>query len=1036
VDETALRIQALEAELARLREELNALRNPQAEDPSHLLRTLMEQTPDTVYFKDLQSRFLYASQAVINLFRLKGLEDLKGKTDFDFFSEEHARKAYEDEQEIIRTGEPKVGMEEVETWPGGWTTWVSTTKAPFRDAAGNIIGTFGTSRDITARKQTEIALKTSEEKLRMLFDHAVDGILMISLDGQIINANGAICDMTGWSQEELPGAHLSRLFSAESLVKSPLRFDLLNTGQRLVLELEVIHREGRLLPIEMHTKRMPDGTCQAILRDISERKRSEKALQTSESHFRELMERLQEGFALVDPEERFVFANPAASAIFGVPDDLVGRSLKDFVEPEIFQEVAKQTEQRKHAEPGHYELPIRRPDGEPRVLLLSVTPRLGEAGEYLGASGLFQDITERKRAEQALHESETNFLNLLNKLREGFAMVDPEERWTFTNPAMEHILGAEPGQLVGRSMREFVDEETYQTILTQTARRRMGESSMYEIRMLRLDGGLRDVTLSASPLLGASGEYLGAEGFYVDTTDRKRAEKALRESQERYLELFTNTTDAIFWIRVEPDGSFVVESINPAEEARLGITSGKLAGKTIQEILPGPLADPIVANYRRCVAEGHPIRYEEKADLSGGMKAYLTLLVPIHDANGRVARIVGFSQDITQAKQAEEALRQAQKLESLGVLAGGIAHDFNNLLTAILGNLNLAQMKSSPESPAQPYLENVERTVLKAAELTKQMLAYSGKGRFVVKPHDLNHVVLEMTHLLNVSISKKVLLRYDLARDLPAIEADAAQIQQVVMNLVTNASEAIGDQDGMISIATRKHFLDEAQLQSSFPGQNLKPGAHVVLEISDTGSGIPPEIMGRIFDPFFTTKHSGRGLGLSAMQGILRGHHAGIRITSEAGWGSTFSLFFPGASSSAQELEGKPSGKPGTRVHGRVLLVDDESEVRRSTAAMLEAIGLQVVTAVDGQDALDRFTKEQTTIDFVLLDLTMPRMDGREAFRELRRIRADLPVILYSGYSEHESLMETLEQGFAGFLQKPFSMDDLRNAIQQVTGQR
>jgi len=999
-----------------------------------LLQTLLEQSPDQLYFKDLQSRFLRASRAVAQSFHVENPADLVGKTDFDFFSQEHARRAFEDEQEIIRTGLPKLDMEEAETWPDGRTTWVSTTKVPFRDMAGCILGTFGISRSITARKEAELALRLSEERLRMVFDHAVDGILMGSPEGLIIDANAQACAMTGRTQEELLGTHISQHFSAESLEKVPLRFDLLKAGQRVVSERKLLRKDGSALPIEMHTKQMPNGTYQAIVRDISERKEAELALQASEQHFRELLNRLQEGFAFADLDEKFVFANPAAAAIFGVPGNLVGRELRDFVTPAIFQEILRQTEDRKRGEKGHYELPILRPNGEARVIELSVSPWLSETGAYLGSTGLFQDITERKRAERALRDSEANFRDLLNRLGEGFAIVDPEERWTFANPAAAHIFGLEPEALVGRSLREFMEEEDYQEILRQTARRKRGESSTYDIPIWRLDGERRYISLSASPYLGEQGEYLGADGLFLDVTERRLAENALRESQERYLELFNNTTDAIFWFRVEAGPTFVLESWNPAMEARLNKTSEETSGKSLQEFLPPALAEHVEARYRSCLEAGQPIRYEETVDLPGGPKTFQTLLMPIRNGGGQIVRLVGFSQDITQHKQAERALRQSQKLESLGILAGGIAHDFNNLLTAILGNLNLAQLMSSPESPALPYLENVERTVLRAAELTKQMLAYSGKGRFIVKPHDLNQVVQEMTHLLKVSISKKVALHYDLSPACPIIEADAAQIQQVVMNLVTNASEAIGDREGAISLGTRLEHLDEDTVRSAFAGQELKPGLHAALEVADSGSGIPPEVLGKIFDPFFSTKQSGRGLGLSAMLGILRGHHAGIRITSQLGQGSTFTLFFPVAlgAHSVEALEPTPTP---SRFQGRVLLVDDEADVREATSALLEALGLTVVTAVDGQDGLERFLAERGTFDLVLLDLTMPRMGGREAFQRLRELQPDLPVVLYSGYSEQESLQDALAQGFARFLQKPFRMEELRTALQQVLPQ-
>ena len=1152
MDEAAVRVQSLVAEIARLRRELEELR---LRDPDALLQALMDQAPDQIYFKDLNSRFIRASRAVAESFRMGDPGQLKGMSDFDFFSEEHANRAFGDEQDIIRSGRPKVDLEEQETWPDGSVTWVSTTKMPLRALDGTLLGTFGISRDITARKRAEEALRISEEKLRMVFDHGVDGFLLGSPEGVILEANRAACTMTGRARAELVGLHISAIFTPESQVRSPFRFDLLKAGQKVVSERDVVRSDGSTLPTEMHTKMMPDGSYQAILRDISERreaeaalreseasyrglfdsvlediyiqdrdgrfldvnrgtertyghpreyflgrgpedlaapgrndlaqvarqlrlafegepqrfefwgirasgevfpkevrlalaqyfgqqvvialahdiserKSAEKAIQDSERHYRELMERLQEGFAMADTEERFVAANPAAAAIFGVTDGLAGHALGEFVAPEAMADMARRTEERRQGVLGHYELPIRRPDGSERILSLSVSPWLSEDGTYLGSSGLFQDITEQKQAEQALRESERNFRELLEKLGEGFGFVDPEERWLFANPAAEAIFGVPRGSLAGRSIREFVDAEAFQLILRQTALRRQGIASSYEFQITRPDGQRRYVSLNASPYIAEDGTFLGSDTLFMDITERRQAETALKEVEARYRDLFRNTTDAIFWIKVEPGGVFRVESINPAEEERLGAPSAEIVGKTFQEILPEPFAERIVASYRKCVAAGVPTRYEETVDLAPGRRTFLTLLVPIRDEAGVITRLLGFSQDVTQSKQAEEALRQAQKLESLGVLAGGIAHDFNNLLTAILGNLNLAQIKSAPESPAQPYLENVERTVLKAAELTKQMLAYSGKGRFVVKPHDLNQVVQEMTHLLNVSISKKVVLRYDLARELPWVEADAAQIQQVVMNLVTNASEAIGESEGVIAVTTRTEDLEPEATRGFFPGQEVAAGRYVVLEISDSGCGIPPQIMSRIFDPFFTTKQSGRGLGLSAMLGILRGHRAGIRIRSRPGQGTTFTLYFPvhlGQDVPAPQARTSTSGQ---RFTGRVLLADDEEDVRESTSAMLEVLGFEVVVTEDGQDAVACFGGE--AFDLVLLDLTMPRMDGREAFRELRNLRPDIPVVLYSGYTQHASIREILAQPSTAFLHKPFQLADLREAVRQV----
>ncbi len=518
-----------------------------------------------------------------------------------------------------------------------------------------------------------------------------------------------------------------------------------------------------------------------------------------------------------------------------------------------------------------------------------------------------------------------------------------------------------------------------------------------------------------------------------DVTKETLAVSALLESEERFRVMYENTLDALFWIRVEEDGSFNIESINPAQERILGRPCQEITGKRIAEIMLPELAEQIQARYQKCVQSGQPLHYEEGVTLCGETRTFQTLLVPVRNAHGRIYRIVGRSHEITQERQFEEALRQTQKLESLGVLAGGIAHDFNNLLTAMLGNLNLAQLDLDPTSPVQPTLKNIEDLMFRASELTKQMLAYAGKGRFVVLPHDLNHLLRDMESIMRTSIPKKTELRFELAETLPTMEADATQIHQAIFNLVINASEAMGEASGIIRIATRVEHLDEACLGARFPNQAMSPGNHVVLEVSDTGCGIPPSILNRIFDPFFSTKFMGRGLGLSAMQGILRGHRAGIQIASEPGQGSTFTLYFP-AHNHASVQPPPPSADKPTREQGRILLVDDEEMVRRSTAMILKALGFDVLEAVDGLDALKQFETAQDAIDLVLMDLSMPRMSGSEAFVHLQAIRPGLPVILCSGFSEEEALRESFGQttGPLGFLQKPFALKDLKKALEQV----
>ncbi len=387
-------------------------------------------------------------------------------------------------------------------------------------------------------------------------------------------------------------------------------------------------------------------------------------------------------------------------------------------------------------------------------------------------------------------------------------------------------------------------------------------------------------------------------------------------------------------------------------------------------------------------------------------------------------------------RKMEDQIRQVQKLESLGILAGGIAHDFNNLLVGILGNADLALLDLPPTHPARGYLKEIERASRRAADLCRQMLAYSGRGRFVVEKVNLTEIVQEMAKMLEVSVSKKAALCYQFDAQLPPILAEATQIRQIVMNLITNASEALGSDNGVIRLTTGVMDCDAEYLMSTYLSDPLPPGRYVYLEVSDTGCGMDPETLKKIFDPFFTTKFTGRGLGLAAILGIVRGHHGTIKVYSEPGKGSTFKVLFPALSEEAADREGvKQKTKAPFKGEGAVLLVDDDETVRRVGKLMLERLGFEVILAADGQEAVERYANGHHRIRCILLDLTMPRLDGEECFRELARIGNDVRIIITSGYNEEEVTSRFTGKGLAGFMQKPFSIEMLQETLKRVLGQ-
>jgi two-component system cell cycle sensor histidine kinase/response regulator CckA len=403
---------------------------------------------------------------------------------------------------------------------------------------------------------------------------------------------------------------------------------------------------------------------------------------------------------------------------------------------------------------------------------------------------------------------------------------------------------------------------------------------------------------------------------------------------------------------------------------------------------------------------------------------------PIIDSEGRLKSLIGTFADVTEERRAQEARRrmdariqQGQRLESLGVLAGGIAHDFNNLLTGVLGNASLALLRLDHDSPARPLVERIEESAQRAADLTRQMLAYAGKGRTRVETSDLSDLVREMEPLLRASVSKKARLLFRLSEELPPVACDVEQVRQVVMNLAMNASDAIAEHEGTIALTTRVNDTDD--------DPDLPPGGHVVIEVADDGCGMDALTQQRIFDPFFSTKAAGRGLGLSAVHGIMRTHGGVIRVDSRPGSGSTIRVLFPRSVSVAPANRPLPpatvSGASGT-----VLVVDDEDVVLGVSKMALEDAGYRVLTASDGAEGVEAVREHGREIDLVFLDLTMPRMSGEEALVEMRRLEPRLRVVLCSGYSEQEVAGPEISRDLAGFLQKPFRAGDLLEKARAV----
>ncbi len=929
---------------------------------------------------------------------------------------------------------------------------------PLYDDHGELLGAIEVARNITERKRAEQALRDSQRRLADLFDFLPDATLAIDAHGKVIGWNRALEEMTGIPADDMLGRGDYEYALPFYGVRRPILIDLaLAADPDIEKQYSFLHRRGDILlaeadvPLkgEVHLllgKARPlydsdgkiIGAIEAI-RDMSDRRRMEEELRRTNETLQALIQASPAAIIALDPEGRVTLWNPAAEHMFGwTAAEVLGRFLP--LVPDDKRQEHDAFRHRVLQGEGFIGVEVRRrrKDGVPIDISLSTAPLRDARGRITGIMSVNLDITDRQRAAEALRQEEKKyralyheFQGILNAIPDVICLLSPDLEIVWTNEGTASVV-FQNRDLVGQHCYPVRHDRAepcpdcpilacFQSGKMEIAEHPSKDGVIWELR--------------AVPVYDDAGKIIGGIEVARNITERKRAEEALRESEERFRLLVENAPDAIF---IQTAHRF----------AYLNKTALHLFGAdTPDQLLGASVLDRCAPDFREQVSERIRLLNEEKIAVPLSEQQYLRLdgaafdvevsAVPwrYQDQDGALV----FFRDITHRKQIEEErakleaqMREVQKLESLGVLAGGIAHDFNNLLMAILGNADLALLSLSPASPARPHVEEITRASHRAADLCRQMLAYSGKGRFVVNRYDFSEIVREMTQILAVSVSKKASLRYSFAPDLPPVEADATQLRQIVMNLITNASEALGDASGVISVTTGVMDCDRAYLSESYLDDSLPDGRYVYLEVADTGAGMDAATRQKIFDPFFTTKFTGRGLGLAAVLGIVRGHRGAIKVYSEPGRGTTFKVLLPAAAWTAEDRCRTVAASAPPSPGGIILLVDDDPSIRQVGAQMLQRLGFTVLIASHGREGVEVFRARQGDISCVILDLTMPEMGGEEAFRELRRIQRDVRVILSSGYNEQEVIQQFAGKGLAGFVQKPYTLANLRQVLHQV----
>jgi len=686
---------------------------------------------------------------------------------------------------------------------------------------------------------------------------------------------------------------------------------------------------------------------------------------------------------------------------------------------------------------------------------------------------------EIERAKQDLALREAQLRQVLDLVPHFLFAKDWQGRFLLANRATAEAHGMTVETITGARQTDIQEDGPELRDMLRDDREVMrsgGPKHIAEERFTDANGETRFLRTTKIPYTMLGSDELAVLGIAVDVTDQKRSrdiekgrsttlqmlaagdslESVLRVMVEEVAAVLPNTMIALYLSRPDSGQVNIVASARLSEsfkEAVNGLELNKDTGSCGRALATGKRCvvvdvqrSPLFAGFQE-MCKRHRIRSSWSQpivmpdhEVVGTFALYRSVpgeprtheLDFMRSSAHLAALAVQCVRSAEENKALEAQMGHAQKLESLGILAGGIAHDFNNLLVSILGNAGLALKDLPDQAPIRKSVQEIEVAARRAAELSNQMLAYSGRGKFIVQPFRLQELVDEMSQLLQSSITKKARLDFDFEPDLPPISGDVTQFRQVVMNLITNASDALGEESGTIHISASRVEADQASMANAYLDAELSEGEYVCLEVTDSGCGMDADTQARLFDPFFTTKFAGRGLGMAAVLGIVRGHHGAIKVFSEPGLGTTFKLLFKACGDPPISIATSAPDVSDWRGEGLFLVVDDEESVRDLATRMLERVGFDVIQAVDGHQAVAIFKERHAEIVGVLLDMTMPRMGGDEALAEMRRVQPDARVLLMSGYDEEDAQEKFQGELPSGFVRKPFGPGDLAGKLRAV----
>ena len=891
------------------------------------------------------------------------------------------------------------------------------------------------------KEAAEKALLEANEKYRAVLEASPNPIVLYHPDGRSEYVNPAFTRVFGWTPEEILGRRVD--FVPEDQVDTTREAiaEAYASDGRPVSFVSQRHVKGsnRIIDVIISASIFKDADGRAagmvvMHNDITDIKRQEHILRESQEQYRQVVETANEGIWMMDHESRTMFVNDKLVEMLGYSrQEMIGRKIRDLVHPDDLAAHDNWVKSGRILTKDEYERIFISRQGDPVWTIVSSSPLQDEQRGLYGSFAMLTDITLRKKAEDDLKKSEGIFRAIFDQSFHLAGMMSTEGVILKANDmALEMIDGSED-DVVGRFFWETPwwthSGELKEQLKLAVGRASKGEFVQFEATHQDRFGDLRYIDFSIKPVKDEAGEVslLVPEGR--DITDRVLAGRELRKQEAMFRALAENSPDII--IRLDSRGSYLY--LNPAAEKQLDVDRESILGKTHQDFGFAPELTEVLDRAAAGVFKtGVSDRLEVR--LSSG-KWYDWLLAPELDQDGAVNALIIAARDISERMEAEqerekleEQLRQSKKMEAVGALAGGVAHDFNNILGAIIGYAEMALV--SQRRDRNPHRELLE--ILDAGErarsLIQQILTFSRKTPLEPKPINLNEVIKTTLALLEPTLPKMIRIESRLAPDLHAISADPNQIEQVVINLAANARDAMPE-GGLLGIETSNQTIEADSIKGK---HNLAPGEYVFLRISDTGEGMDEQTLEHIFEPFFSTKPMGQGtgLGLSIVYGILSAHEGAITCYSEPGKGTVFNILIPArADVKVERVTENTEQFIDLTGNETILFVDDERSLREVGAEVLSASGYSVLTASDGEEALNVYQEKQDGIDLVVMDMAMPGMGGRRCLEEIMLIDPRARVIMVSGYPDEARVREVLVAGAKGFIPKPYRQSDLLRQV-------